>query len=48
MKDFCESLGEHTKNVINFEKKKMSPLTKEELKSHQVAKVYVIFVEKES
>ena len=48
MKDFSESLGEHTKNINNFEKKKMSPLTKEELKSHQAAKVCVIFVEKES
>ena len=34
MKKFCESLREHTKNIIDFEKKKMLPLTKEELKSH--------------
>ena len=35
MKKFCESLREHSKNIIDFEKEKMLPLTKEELKSHQ-------------
>ena len=30
------------KNIIDFEKKKMLPLTKEELKSHQDAKVCYI------
>ena len=39
MKTFCESLREHAKNIIDFEKKKMLPLTKAESKS---------FVEKES
>ena len=34
MKKFCESLREHTKNIIDFEKKKMLPL-----RSHQDAKV---------
>ena len=29
------SLKEHATNILNFEKKKMSPLTKEELKLHQ-------------
>ena len=43
MKKFCTSLREHATNVINFEKKKMLPLTKEEVKSYQD----VIFVEKE-
>ena len=38
MKKFCESLREHTKNIIDFEKKKMLPLTKKELKSYQDAK----------
>ena len=33
MKNFCESLKKHTKNITDFEKKKMLPLTKEELKS---------------
>ena len=34
MKRFCNSLREHAKNIIDFEKKKMLPLTNEELKSH--------------
>ena len=33
---------EHATNLINFEKKTMLPLTKEELKSHQDAKVCYI------
>ena len=28
MKMFCESLWEHAKNIIDFEKKKTLPLTK--------------------
>ena len=32
IKKFCESLREHAKNVIDLEKKKILPLTKEELK----------------
>ena len=35
MKKFCTSLREHAKNIIEFEKKKKLPLTKEELKSNQ-------------
>ena len=31
MKTFCTSLMEHAKNIIDFQKKKMLPLTKEEL-----------------
>ena len=34
MKRFCNSLREHAKNIIDFENKKMLPLTNEELKSH--------------
>ena len=41
MKKFCTSLREHAKNIIDFEKKKMLPLTKQGLKSHQDAKVYL-------
>ena len=41
MKKFI-SLTEHATNVINFEKKNMLPLTKEELKSHQDAKACYI------
>ena len=37
-KKFCTSLKEHAKSIIDFEKKKMLPLRKEELKSHQDAK----------
>ena len=40
-KIFCESLREHAKN-IDFEKEKMLPLTKEELKSYQDTKVCYI------
>ena len=39
MKKFCEFLREHAKNITDFENKKMLPLTKEELNSHQYAKV---------
>ena len=42
MKKFCESLREHAKNIIDFEKKKMLPLTKEELKSRHDAKLCYI------
>ena len=42
MKRFCTSLTEHGKNIIDFEKKKILPLTKEELKSYQDAKVCYI------
>ena len=42
MKKFFTSLREHATNVINLEKKKMLPLTKEELKSHQDANVCCI------
>ena len=38
MKKFCSSLREHATNVLKFEKKKMLPLTKEELKLHQDAR----------
>ena len=36
-KKFCSSQREHTTNVINFEKNKMSSLPKKDLKSHQDA-----------
>ena len=41
MKKFFTTLREHSKNIIDFEKKKMLPLTKEELKSHQDTKVCI-------
>ena len=37
-----ESLREHAKNMTGYEKKKILLLTKEELKSHQDAKVCYI------
>ena len=43
MKNICISLGEHVVDVINFEKKKMLPLTEKELKSHQNSTVCIIF-----
>ena len=42
MKKFSASLKEHATNIINFEKKKMLPLTKEDKKLHQEAKVCYI------
>ena len=36
-KKFCISLREHAADVINFEKKKVLPLIRKELKSHQDA-----------
>ena len=41
-KKFCKSLREHVKNIIDFQKKKMLPLTEEELKTHKDAKNYYI------
>ena len=38
-KTFRDSLREHAKNLITFEKKKMSPLTGEELISHKYTEV---------
>ena len=42
MKKFCASLSEHVKNIIHFVKKKMIPLTNEELNSHEDARVCYI------
>ena len=42
IKNFCSSLGEHAPNMISFEKKKMLPLTGEELKLHQNSTVCYI------
>ena len=39
IKRFYDFLREHAKNIIDFEKKKMLPLTKKEVKSHEDAKV---------
>ena len=42
IKKYCASLEEHAKNITDFEKKKILPLTKEELSSHQDPKVCYI------
>ena len=34
IKKFCTSFREHVKNIFDFEKKNMLPLTKEEVKSY--------------
>ena len=39
IKIFCESLREHAKNITDFENKKLLPLTKEEQKSQEDARV---------
>ena len=42
MKKFCESLREHALNKINFEKKKIIPLTNEQLELNEKIKIYYI------
>ena len=42
MKKLCTSSREHAKNIIDFAKKQMLPLTEEELKTHQDAKACYI------
>ena len=39
MKKFCESLREHVMKIINFKKKKMKLLTKEQQESYENAKI---------
>ena len=46
IKKFCGSLREHAKNIIDFEKKKVLPLTKAGLKSKQDAKACYICAKK--
>ena len=42
MKKFCLDLREHATKIINYEKKKMIPLTKKEEKNHNKQKVCYI------
>ena len=42
MKNFCLDLREHATEIINYEKKEMIPLTKEEKKMHNDQKVCYI------
>ena len=43
MKNFCLDLREHTTKIINYEKKKVIPLTKKEEKNHNKQEVCHIF-----
>ena len=47
VKKFCSSLREHATNVINFEKKKMLPLTKRRAKITLRTRQNVTFAEKD-
>ena len=46
MKKFCSYLREHATNVMNYEKKKMLPLTKRKLNLHQDMRECYIFRKK--
>ena len=46
VKRFCESLRDHTMQIIKFKKKKMKLLTKEQQESYKNAKIYYICKEK--
>ena len=43
IKKFCESLREHSIKIINFKKKAMKLLTKEQQESYQNAKICYIY-----
>ena len=42
MEKFCKDLREHATKIINYEKKKMIPLTKKEEKKHNKQNVCYI------
>ena len=46
MKNFCESLREHTLEIINFKKKKIKLWTNEHQKSYENAKICYVCKEK--
>ena len=46
MKKFCEALREHGMKIINFKKKKLKLLTKEQQESYENAKICYICKEK--
>ena len=46
MKTFCDLLTEHAMKIINFKKKKMKILTKEQQKSYENGKICYISKEK--
>ena len=45
-KKFCEFLREHTMGIINFRKKKLKILTKEQQESYEKAKICYVCKEK--
>ena len=47
MKKFCKDLREHSTKIINYEKKKMIPLTTKE-ENITIDKKYVIYAKKNS
>ena len=42
VKKFCEFLRKHAMKIINFKKKNMKLLTKEQQESHENAKIFYI------
>ena len=46
MKKFCESLREQAMKIINFKKKKMKLLTKEQQQSYENGKICYICIKK--
>ena len=46
MKTFCEFFSEHAIRIINFKKKKLKLLTKEQQGSYENAKMFYICEEK--
>ena len=42
MEKFCKDLREHSTKIINYEKKKMIPLTKEEIYHNRQKVCYII------
>ena len=46
MKNFCLDLREHATKIINYEKKEMIPLTKEEKRAHRIQRTYYICTKK--
>ena len=43
IKNFCEPLREHTMKIINFKKKKIKLLTKEQQESYENVKICYIY-----
>ena len=46
IRNFCLDLSEHVTKIINYEKKEMIPLTKEEKRSHRTSRRCSIYAKK--